>query len=134
MEGLRALAAAADRLGDHAAKAEWEGHRAAILAGINSALTLQAPTEGGGDETTTVYAELIGHENSFNEDRGEVGYSPLLWGLSYENIVPAVFALTAIGEGATPTGANAHSHSSSHGGDGHITNISMVRLCQSSWL
>lgn len=132
MEGLRALAAAADRLGDHAAKAEWEGHRAAILAGINSALTLQTPTEVAENGKTTVYAELIGHENSFSEDRGEVGYSPLLWGLSYENIVPAVFALTAIGEGGMPTGMNAHSHSENDGGHNHIDNVSIMCFHQSS--
>ena len=34
----------------------------------------------------------------FSEDKGSVGWSPLLWGLSYENIVPVVLGLSVIGQ------------------------------------
>ena len=36
-------------------------------------------------------------QNRFSEDKGEVGWSPLLWGLSYENYVTVVLGLSAIG-------------------------------------
>jgi hypothetical protein len=52
-------------------------------------------TDGG----RAVYGELRGHENAFHEDAGEVGASPYLWGLSYENIVPVVLGLSALGDG-----------------------------------
>ena len=39
---------------------------------------------------------------SLPEDRGEVGYSPYLWGLSYENIVPVVLGLSVIGSSDAP--------------------------------
>jgi aspartate aminotransferase-like enzyme len=39
VEGLRALSTAATRLGNEPEAARWEAHRAAILTGINSALT-----------------------------------------------------------------------------------------------
>ena len=39
---------------------------------------------------------------SLPEDKGEVGYSPYLWGLSYENIVPVVLGLSVIGSSDAP--------------------------------
>ena len=54
---------------------------------------LQDPKLTGG---RTIYAELRGHPNDFHEDKDEVGYSPLLWGLSYENVVPQVLGLSAL--------------------------------------
>jgi hypothetical protein len=55
-------------------------------------------TPEGGD---SVYGELRGHENGFHEDKGTVGYSPFLEGLSYENVLPAVIALSVIGANGT---------------------------------
>ena len=39
---------------------------------------------------------------SLPEDKGVVGYSPYLWGLSYENIVPVVLGLSVIGSSDAP--------------------------------
>lgn len=110
VEGLRALAAAATRLGRDADATKWSAIRARILHGINTMLTaepLSSRTAGGGstahsaESKTSVYAELRGHPNSFSEDKGRVGYSPLLWGTSYENIVPGVIALSAMGSNSS---------------------------------
>ena len=106
----------------------WSSTRAKILHGIDTMLTTEPPvpsTSGGGGSSsssssnTSVYAELRGHPNDFQEDKGSVGYSPLLWGTSYENIVPAVIALSVIGSDETRA---LISQSSSGGGGGSSNN------------
>jgi hypothetical protein len=96
-EGLRVLAVAAHALGEPADAAMWTELRAKILRGIDTALTYADPLNTAGGE---IYGELRGHENGFSEDKEVVGYSPLLWGLSYENYVPVVLGLSAIGHGS----------------------------------
>jgi hypothetical protein len=113
VEGLRALTAAATRQGLVADAARWDAIRTKILNGINAALTTEPPhaavfssagNPNAGASASTVYAELRGHPNDFKEDKADVGYSPLLWGTSYENIAPAVIALTVIGDGSGGSG------------------------------
>ena len=117
--GLEALATAAAELGNTADADTWQGHRRAILGGLAASLSVPSPVpaslpEGGGTSGgANMYAELRGHENAFNEDKGEVGWSPLLWGMSYENIVPAVIGLTVIGRDK----GNSNSSSSSSSKD-----------------
>ena len=97
VEGLRALTVAAKALGKTADAALWSAWRKKILHGIDTALTYSDPLQTRG----AIYGELRGHENSFSEDKGEVGYSPLLWGMSYENYVPVVMGLSVIGGNAS---------------------------------
>lgn len=107
-EGLRVLAVAAKSLGKTADATLWEGWRKKILHGIDTALTYSNPLQTGG---ASIYGELRGHENSFKEDKGEVGYSPLLWGMSYENYVPVVMGLSVIGGNTSSnTGTAPQSH------------------------
>lgn len=55
-----------------------------------------------------MYAELRGHVQPFpccgHEDEDTVGYSPLLAGLSYENVVPIVLALSSFSGNTTTSG------------------------------
>jgi hypothetical protein len=108
-EGLRVLGVAATALGETEDAKLWSSWRAKILHGIDTALTYSDPADTGG---RTVYGELLGHENRFSEDKDEVGYSPLLWGLSYENTVPVVLGLSAIGGAANSSGGSSSSSSS----------------------
>eukprot|EP00656_Telonema_subtile_P039076 TRINITY_DN44217_c0_g1_i1.p1 TRINITY_DN44217_c0_g1~~TRINITY_DN44217_c0_g1_i1.p1 ORF type:complete len:295 (-),score=39.81 TRINITY_DN44217_c0_g1_i1:91-975(-) len=89
------LAATAQGLTDDAAT--WQKLRSALLHGVDSSLSAQNPLSG-----KQVYAELRGHPNGFSEDKDAVGYSPLLWGLSYENIVPVVIGLSGMNRSASP--------------------------------
>ena len=92
------LAVAATALGKPDDATLWGGWRTKILHGIDTALTHADPLNTLGEP---IYGELRGHENSFSEDKDEVGYSPLLWGMSYENYVPVVLGLSAIGGNGT---------------------------------
>ena len=85
--GLRCLSSAAQKLNRTTDVAMWTRLRQLVLEGINTSLTFKDTLL---TRNETIYAELRGHPNDFHEDKGEVGYSPLLWGLSYENIVPQV--------------------------------------------
>ena len=98
-EAMRVLAVAATRLGKPEDATLWGGWRAKILRGIGTALTHADPLNT--PEGRSIYGELRGHENGFSEDEGEVGYSPLLFGMSYENYVPVVLGLSAIGGNGT---------------------------------
>jgi hypothetical protein len=92
-EGLRVLSKAAMALSKPADAALWAGWRQKVLHGIGTSLTYSDPVNTGGE---TIFGELRGHENGFSEDKGEPGYSPYLWGISYENIVPVVLGLSVI--------------------------------------
>lgn len=92
-EGLRVLAQAATRLGLQHEAQHWEMLRGHIMRGINTSLST---TDELGN---SVYAELRGHPNDFSEDKQQVGYSPLLRGISYENIVPLVLGISGIHAG-----------------------------------
>ena len=92
-ESFRCLAESATRLQRPATELQmWESLRAAVLLGIDQALTFSGEAETGGDK---IYAELRGHPNDFSEDRGEVSFSPLLWGMSWVNIAPVVLGLSS---------------------------------------
>lgn len=92
-EGLRVLSSVATQLKYTEDVQMWDQFRSKILAGLNSSLSFedQVLTKG-----KRIYAELRGHPNDFSEDGGEVGYSPLLWGLSYENIAAVVLGISDI--------------------------------------
>lgn len=65
---------------------------------IDTSLTYSDEVNTGGKE---IYGELRGHENRFSEDKREPGYSPFLWGVSYENIVSVVLGLSTIGNNSS---------------------------------
>eukprot|EP00040_Diaphanoeca_grandis_P030357 m.179339 g.179339 ORF g.179339 m.179339 type:complete len:802 (-) comp31971_c0_seq3:129-2534(-) len=93
IEALRHLTVVAQHQ-NHSGDAEmWSALRDKILLGLNTSLTFAHPEITRGSK---IYAELRGHPNDFSEDKDVVGFSPLLWGLSYENIVPQVLGLSAM--------------------------------------
>eukprot|EP00039_Didymoeca_costata_P007405 m.99424 g.99424 ORF g.99424 m.99424 type:complete len:763 (+) comp13674_c0_seq11:167-2455(+) len=100
-EGLRNLAIVASYLDKPEDEQMFNAKRSEILRGIKQSLTLSESVTG----YTDIYAELRGHPNDFSEDKGEPGYSPLLWGISYENIVSVVLGLAGISH-PTPNGGN----------------------------
>lgn len=54
-----------------------------------------------------MYAELRGHENAFSEDKGSVGFSPLLPGASFVSVIPLVMGLTVMGSASPDVEAHA---------------------------
>ena len=92
-EGLRVLGIAAGKMNLTTDAAFWKDRRGQILDGLETSLKFRDPTLTDGAD---MYAELRGHPNDFHQDVGEVGYSPLLWGLSYVNIVPQVMGLASM--------------------------------------
>ena len=90
IESLRCLADASERVGAPSAETKrWRTLHAAARDGLNGALK-HSVFEG-----EDIYAELRGHPNEFKEDKSEVGFSPLLWGMSWVNVATLVLGLSA---------------------------------------
>ena len=98
-EGFRCLAEAASRLQRPPAEAQlWTQLRAAALAGLDTSLAYTGPdadnTDPDDGQGVSIYAELRGHPNDFSEDKAQVGFSPLLWGMSWVNVAPLALGLS----------------------------------------